>query len=61
MAVKTVSYKVLTDEMEQMLASKPATETAEQAADDLLRKADNRTSTESTSSAASSSTRPCRT
>ena len=40
MAVKTVSYKVLIDEMEQVLASKPATESAEQAADDLLRKAD---------------------
>jgi hypothetical protein len=39
-AVKTVSYKVLADEMEQVLASKSATETAEQAADDLLRKAD---------------------
>ena len=39
-AVKSVSYKVLTDEMEQVLASKSAAEIAEQAADDLLRRAD---------------------
>ena len=38
--VTTVSYKMLTDEMDQILASNPATERAQQAADDLLRKAD---------------------